>query len=61
MNIVNRSGFYDLVKEIRRTLKCKQEMAEYLAALQQWTEYGISSDAVELKKEASVFHALSEG
>ena len=57
----NLSRFYDLAKEIRTTLKCKQETAEYLAALQQWIEEGIPSDAFELKREASVFHALSNG
>jgi hypothetical protein len=56
----NSSRFYDLAKEIRKTLKCRQETAEYLAALQQWIEEGIPSDASELKREASVLHVLSD-
>ena len=57
----NSSRFYDLATEIRRTLKCKQETAEYLAALSQWIEEGIPSDALVLKREASVFHRLPDG
>ena len=53
--------FYELATEIRRTIKCKQETAEYLAALYQWIEQGIPSNAFELKKEASVFHRLPDG
>lgn len=53
--------FYDLATEIRRTLRCKQETAEYLAALSQWIEEGIPSDAFVLKGEASVFHRLPTG
>ena len=52
----NSGRFYELATEIRRTIKCKQETAEYLAALYQWIEQGIPSHAFELKKEASVFH-----
>lgn len=57
----NSGRFYDLATEIRRSLKCKQETAEYLAALSQWIEHGIPSDAFELKREASVFHRLPDG
>ena len=57
----NSSRFYDLATEIRRTLRCKQETAEYLAALSQWIEHGIPSDASELKGEASVIHRLPDG
>jgi hypothetical protein len=57
----NSSRFYDLATEIRRSLKCKQETAEYLAALSQWIEQGIPSDAFELKREACVFHRLPDG
>ena len=53
--------FYDLATEIRRTLKCKQETAEYLAALSQWIDHGIPSDAIVLTGEASVFHRLPDG
>jgi hypothetical protein len=57
----NSSRFYELAAEIRRTLRCKQETAEYLAALSQWIEEGIPSDAFVLQGEASVFDRLPEG
>ena len=57
----NSSRFYELATEIRRTLRCKQETAEYLAALSQWIEEGIPSDAFVLTREASVFHRLPYG
>jgi hypothetical protein len=57
----NSSKFYELATEIRRTLRCKQETAEYLAALSQWIEEGIPSDAFVLQGEASVFHGVPDG
>jgi hypothetical protein len=42
-------------------LRCKQETAEYLAALYQWGEEGVSKESYELHQEASVFHHLPDG
>lgn len=52
----NSGRFYELATEIRRMVKCKQQTAEYLAALYQWIEEGIPSDAFALNGEARVFH-----
>ena len=36
----NKGRFYNLAKGIRETLRCRQETAEYLAALYQWRRKG---------------------
>lgn len=53
----NKKTFYNLAKDLRETLNCKQETAEYLAALYQWTEEGLSNESYELHREASVLRA----
>jgi len=57
----NKSKFYELAKELREMLKCRQETAEYLAALYQWAEQGLSNECYELRREAGVFHRLPDG
>jgi hypothetical protein len=54
------SRFYELAKELREILKCKQETAEYLAALYQWVEEGVSNESFELRREAGIFHRLPD-
>lgn len=53
----NKGKFYNLAKDLRETLRCKQETAEYLAALYQWAEEGLSNESYELHREASVLRA----
>ena len=53
----NKGKFYSLAKDFRETLRCKQETAEYLAALYQWAEEGLSTESFELGREASVLRA----
>jgi hypothetical protein len=53
----NKEKFYNLAKGLRETLRCKQETAEYLAALYQWTEEGLSNESYELHREAGVLRA----
>ena len=53
----NKGKFYNLAKDLRETLRCKQETAEYLAALYQWAEEGLSTESYELHREASVLRA----
>ena len=57
----NKGRFYNLAKDLREILRCKQETAEYLAALYQWTEEGVSTESYELHREASVFYHLHDG
>jgi hypothetical protein len=52
----SKDTFHTLAKNLRATLKCKQETAEYLAALYQWMEEGISHESYELQREASALH-----
>ena len=56
----NKSKFYELAKELRGILKCGQETAEYLAALYQWVEQGVSTECYELRREAGVFDRLPD-
>jgi hypothetical protein len=53
----NKGKFYSLAKDLRETLGCKQETAEYLAALYQWAEEGLSNESYELQREASALRA----
>ena len=53
----NKEKFYNLAKDLRETLRCKQETAEYLAAVYQWAEEGLSSESYELHRETSVLRA----
>ena len=53
----NKGKFYNLAKDLREVLRCKQETAEYLAALYQWAEEGVSTESYELHREASVLSA----
>ena len=53
----NKGRFYNLAEYLRETLRCKQETAEYLAALYQWAEEGLSNESYELHREASVLRA----
>jgi hypothetical protein len=57
----NKGRFYNLAEYLRETLRCKQETAEYLAALYQWAEEGVSNESYELHREASVFHHIPDG
>ena len=53
----NKEKFYNLAKDFRETLRCKQDTAEYLAALYQWAEEGLSNESYELHREASALRA----
>ena len=53
----NKGKFYNSAKDLREILRCKQETAEYLAALYQWAEEGLSNESYELHREASVLRA----
>jgi hypothetical protein len=60
-SMFDKACFYKLASNIRKMVGCKQETAEYLAALCQWVEQGISTDDYELCKEVSVLRHLPDG
>jgi hypothetical protein len=60
-SMFDKARFYKLASNIRKMVGCKQETAEYLAAVCQWVEQGISTDDYELRKEVSALRRLPDG
>ena len=57
----NKGKFYNLAKDLRETLRCKQETAEYLAALYQWAEEGLSNESYVCELQAVEDDCLTGG